>query len=86
MTGAHKAQLAQWLPLIVLVLTGAITVGALVTRLAAAEGVIGQIYREVGDIKRSYVTEREFGVLNNRLGRIEGKIDNIDSYFRRPSP
>lgn len=86
MSALRKAQLAYWAPFFVLALSAAITWGMMAQRMTNAEERLVKHEGDIVEIKRDYVTGREFKGINDRLGRIDGKLDNIEAYFRRPAP
>lgn len=83
---ARAARWLTWLPILLVLATSSIAWGVHSARLDAAERKLGEHAAELGEIKRDYVTGREFRAINERLARIESGMDELTRYFRRPQP
>jgi hypothetical protein len=82
----RKAQWLSWIPLVTVLAGWLLTWGATLQRVDSAEREIAKHANEILDIKRDYVTGREFKAINDRLVRIESGMDELTRYFRRPQP
>lgn len=79
------AWVLSWTPLILVLAGWLVTWGVTTQRVSNAEERIAKSEGDVAEIKRDFVTGREFKAINDRLVRIEGGMDELTRYFRRPA-
>lgn len=80
------AAILSWTPLLLVLGGWLVTWGVTTQRVSNAEERVAKSENDLAEIKRDFVTGREFKAINDRLVRIEGGMDELTRYFRRPQP